>query len=51
MITVLMAAIVALVVAASVTRPLRSLRRTTERLAGGDLTARAETVGRAARGA
>ena len=44
-ITVVMAVIVALVVAASVTRPLRSLRRTTERLAGGDLTARAETSG------
>ncbi|HEU4839849.1 MAG TPA: ATP-binding protein, partial [Ilumatobacteraceae bacterium] len=43
-ITVLMAAIVALVVSASVTRPLRSLRRTTERLAGGDLDARAETT-------
>jgi signal transduction histidine kinase len=38
-ITVLMAALVALVVSASVTRPLRSLRRTTERLAAGDLTA------------
>jgi signal transduction histidine kinase len=44
-ITVLMAALVALVVSASVTRPLRSLRRTTERLAAGDLTARAETTG------
>lgn len=44
-ITVVMAAIVALVVSASVTRPLRSLRRTTELLAGGDLTARAETKG------
>jgi signal transduction histidine kinase len=44
-ITVLMAAIVALVVSASVTRPLRSLRSTTERLAGGDLAARAETTG------
>jgi signal transduction histidine kinase len=41
-ITVAMAALVALVVAATVTRPLRSLRRTTERLASGDLSARAE---------
>jgi signal transduction histidine kinase len=44
-ITVLMAAIVALVVSASVTRPLRALRSTTELLAGGDLAARAETTG------
>jgi signal transduction histidine kinase len=43
-ITVVMAAIVALVVSASVTRPLRSLRRTTELLAAGDLTARADTT-------
>jgi signal transduction histidine kinase len=44
-ITILMAALVALVVSASVTRPLRSLRRTTELLAAGDLTARAEATG------
>ena len=44
-ITVAMAALVALVVSGTVTRPLRSLRRATERLAGGDLSARAETTG------
>jgi signal transduction histidine kinase len=43
-ITVLMAALVALVVSGTVTRPLRSLRRTTERLAAGDLSARAVTT-------
>jgi signal transduction histidine kinase len=44
-ITVAMAALVALVVSGTVTRPLRSLRRATERLAGGDMSARAETTG------
>ena len=43
-ITVAMAALVALVVSGTVSRPLRSLRRATERLTGGDLSARAETT-------
>ena len=44
-ITVAMAALVALVVSGTVIRPLRSLRRATERLAGGDMAARADTAG------
>jgi signal transduction histidine kinase len=44
LITVVLAAGVALVASGSVTRPLHALRRATERLAGGDLTARADTA-------
>ncbi len=43
-ITIAMAALVAVVVSGTVTRPLRSLRRTTERVAAGDLAARAVTT-------
>lgn len=42
--TVGMAAIVALVVSGTVTRPLRALRVATERFAGGDMTTRASTT-------
>ncbi len=44
-ITVGMAAVVALVLSGTITRPLRALRRTTDRLAAGDLSARADTSG------